>query len=273
MKLSERVAIVVGGGQTPGASIGNGRASAALYAREGAKVLVVDRYLEAAEETVADIIKEGGTARAWQTDATQDGEVAAMVQGCVDLWGRVDILHNNVGMSIAAGDAPLEDLTSENFDRVIALNLKTTVLATKYVIKIMREQESGVITNLSSLAATVDYPNVAYKAAKAGVNAFTQQTAIMYAPFGIRCNALVPGQINTPFAIESRVGKEGMTRQDVMDMFAAIVPLKKTLGTAWDIAKAAVFLASDDASFITGVILTVDGAQSLQVGGQGVRLR
>jgi NAD(P)-dependent dehydrogenase (short-subunit alcohol dehydrogenase family) len=270
-RFQDRVVLVVGAGQTPGVTIGNGKASALLYAREGGKVFAVDNRLEAAAQTAEDIVKEGGTAVAHQTDATDQEQVAAMVEACMKEWGRIDVLHNNVGVSIAAGDAPLTELDGDVFDRVMAINLKSQFLTLKYVIPVMREQLSGSIVNMSSLAAVVEYPNTAYKLAKAGVNAFTQQQAIMNAQYGIRVNAIMPGQVNTPMIVENRIGKDGMTREDVMAMFDSIVPLRGKMGSAWDIAKAAAFLASDDAGFITGVILTVDGGQGLHVGGQGLR--
>jgi NAD(P)-dependent dehydrogenase (short-subunit alcohol dehydrogenase family) len=216
-------------------------------------------------------VKEGGEAVAHEADGTVEEAVKAMVSSCMDKWGRVDILHNNVGASITAGDAPLTELSSEDYDRVMAVNLKCAFLTMKHVMPIMREQQSGSIVNISSLAAVIEYPNTAYKLAKAGINALTQQQAIMNARYGIRVNAIMPGQVETPMIIESRIGKDGMTRDDVREMFNSIVPLKRTMGSAWDIAKAAAFLASDDAAFITGVILPVDGGQGLQVGGQGLR--
>jgi NAD(P)-dependent dehydrogenase (short-subunit alcohol dehydrogenase family) len=271
VRFENRVAIVVGAGQTPGLTVGNGKASAMTYAREGARVFAVDREMSAAQKTADEIVEEGGEAVAWQADATNDEQMGEMVKACMDQWGRIDILHNNVGVSIAAGDAPLTEIDPETFDRVMTLNLKTTFLGMRHVIPIMREQRSGAIVNISSLAAVIEYPNTAYKLAKAGVNALTQQQAIMNAPYGIRINAIMPGQVNTPMIIESRIGRDGMTREDVMAMFDSIVPLRGKMGSAWDIAKAAAFLASDDAGFITGVILPVDGGQGLHVGGQGLR--
>lgn len=271
MRFDGKVVVVVGAGQTTGESIGNGRAAASLYAEEGAKVFAVDLREDAAEDTAAAITAAGHTAVAFRADATQEADVEAMVRSCLELWGRIDVLHNNVGVSIAGGDAPLTELDSDAFDRVVALNLKTAFLTCKHVVPVMREQGGGAIVNISSLAAVIDYPNIAYKTAKAGINALTTQTAVMNAAYGIRCNAIMPGQIDTPMAVENRVGRDGMSRDEVRAMFDSIVPLQRKMGTAWDVAKAAAFLASDDARFITGVLLPVDGGQSLQIGGQGLR--
>lgn len=272
MKLKGRVTVVVGAGQTPGPNLGTGRAAAMLYAREGCRVFAVDRSMAAAQETVDLIRAEGGEAEAFEADATNDGAVRAMVDACVNRWGRIDILHNNVGVSLGSGDGPLTEATSESFDRTIALNLKTAFLSSKHTVPVMRQQGGGVIINISSLAAIIECPNIVYKAAKAAVNALTTQTAIENAQYGIRANAIMPGQISTSMLIENRVGRGGTTREDVAAAFDAIVPLGRKMASAWEVAKAAVFLASDDASFITGALLPVDGGQGLQAGGQGMRM-
>jgi NAD(P)-dependent dehydrogenase (short-subunit alcohol dehydrogenase family) len=272
MKLQGKIAIVVGAGQTPGPNLGTGKAASLLYAKEGCRVFAVDRSLAAAQETVDAIRSDGGEAEPFAADATIEEDVRAMVEACVNLWGRIDILHNNVGASLGAGDGPLSEITSESFDRVIAVNLKTGFLTSKYAVAVMRKQESGVIINISSLAAVIECPNIVYKAAKAAVNALTTQTAIENAQYGIRVNAIMPGQISTSMLIENRVGRAGATREDVEAAFDAIVPLRRKMASAWEVAKAAVFLASDDASFITGALLPVDGGQGLQIGGQGLRI-
>ena len=266
MLLDNRVAVLVGGGQTPGETIGNGRATAIELAREGAKVWVADRHVESARETVAMIEGEGGVARAGFVDVGDEPSIARMIADCHGAWGCIDILHNNVGVSLAGGDAPVEDITADAFDRVASINLRGMVLACKHALPIMRAQRSGVIINISSMAAWGSYPYVAYKTSKAGVIALTEQLAYANARYGIRANVILPGLMNTPMAIESRVGLDGKSRDEVIAERDARVPLGRKMGTAWDIAHAAVWLASDKASFITGVALPVDGGASVRRG-------
>jgi NAD(P)-dependent dehydrogenase (short-subunit alcohol dehydrogenase family) len=265
MRLKDKVAIIVGGGQTPGETIGNGRATAMLFAREGAKVLVVDRDLASAEETVANIADEGGTAAAAAADVTDEASLEKMIAGCTEKWGRIDILHNNVGFSLAGGDAVIEDITVEAFDRVTAVNLRGMVMTCKHVLPIMRAQKSGVILSISSMAVLDSYPYVTYKTSKAGVVAMTEQLAYMNADHGIRANVILPGLMNTPMAVESRITDE-MSREDVIAARDAKVPLGKKMGSAWDVAYAALFLASDEAKFISGVTLPVDGGAAVRRG-------
>ncbi|HTW99143.1 MAG TPA: SDR family NAD(P)-dependent oxidoreductase, partial [Acidimicrobiales bacterium] len=265
-RLAGRVALVVGGGQTPGLTVGNGRAAAVVYAREGALVLVADLHVAAAEETVEQIAAFGGEAHAWQADVTDERAVAAMIEGCCSRHGRIDVLHNNVGAGLAAGDAAVGEITPEAFDRVIALNLRAATMCCKHALGPMRRQGSGVITNISSFAVLTNYPYVAYKTSKAGVVALTQHVAMQGARFGVRANVVLPGQINTPMAVDSRVGVLAPTREEVIMRRDAEVPLGARMGTAWDVAYACLFLASDEARFITGVSLVVDGGQSLKVG-------
>lgn len=265
-RLADKVAVVVGAGQTPGETVGNGRATALLFAREGARVLAVDRDLESAQETVDQITGEGGEAHAYRMDVTVPEDVPPMVRGCLQRWGRIDVLHNNVGISLAGGDAPIDDIEAEAFDRVTAVNLRGMVLTCKHVLPVMREQGGGAVINISSIATVINYPYVAYRTSKAGVVAFTEQLAISQAAFGIRANVILPGLMNTPMAIENRVGRNGATREQVVAERDSHIPLRRRMGSAWDVAHAALFLASDEASFITGAVLKVDGGQSLDVG-------
>jgi NAD(P)-dependent dehydrogenase (short-subunit alcohol dehydrogenase family) len=266
VRLSDKVALVMGGGQTKGQTIGNGRATAVLFAREGARVAVVDRDKDAAEETVEIIAKEGGEAWSQQGDVTDEAAVAGVVEECVRRWGRIDVLHNNVGVSIAGGDAPVTGITGEALDRILSINLKGMVFACKHVVPVMQAQRSGAITNISSNAVLIDYPYVGYKTSKSAVIALTEQLAITYAPDGIRANTILPGLMNTPMAIENRAARWGVPREEVVSMRDAEVPLRHKMGTAWDVAHAALYLASDEAGFVTGAVLTVDGGQSLQAG-------
>lgn len=159
-RLKDKTAIIVGAGQSPGPTpaIGNGRATALLFAREGAKVLAVDRHLESAQETVDLIEQEGGVAAAHAADVTIEDDMAGMVAACAERWGRVDILHNNVGISVEGGDAPVTDITTEAFDRIVQVNLRSMVYACKHALPVMREQRSGAIVNISSMAAISSYP-------------------------------------------------------------------------------------------------------------------
>ena len=263
-RLAGKVAIVMGAGQTPGDTIGNGRATAILFAREGAHVIAVDRRPDSAEETVAMIHDEDGEAEAVSADATREVEVAALVADCVRRHGRIDVLHNNVG--IGGGDAPPAQVTEEAWDRILAVNLKSVILPCKHVLPVMREQRTGVITNISSIAAVCATPAVAYKTSKAGINAYTQSLALGNAKYGIRANVIMPGLMETPMAIEGISRERGIPKEELIKQRHAAVPLGARMGTAWDVAWAAVFLASDEARFITGVMLPVDGGQSARVG-------
>ena len=266
LRLDRQSAIVVGGGQTPGQTIGNGRATAITYARAGARVLVADRDLDAAAATVAEITAEGGDAVPFRADVTDEADIAAMVADACDRWGRLDILHNNVGISVAGGDAEISKIEGEAFDRIMAINLKSMVLAIKHALPVMRGQQSGNIINISSTAAHEDYPWVTYKASKAAAKAMTEQVALQNAPHGIRVNCIQPGLMNTPMAVDARMDAWNMTREEVVAMRDAKVPLGGKMGTAWDVANAALFLVSDEARFITGVTLMVDGGAHCRIG-------
>jgi NAD(P)-dependent dehydrogenase (short-subunit alcohol dehydrogenase family) len=263
-RLANKAAIIMGAGQTPGTTIGNGRATAILFAREGAKVLCVDRDLDSARETAGMIAAEGGEAAAYEADVTVEESVQAAIAECVRRYGRIDILHNNVGVSLAGGDAPITEITAEAFDRVTDINLRGMVFACKYALPVMRGQGSGVIITISSMAAWTPYPYVAYKTSKAGVIALTEQVAALNARYGIRANCILPGLMNTPMAIEARVAALGRSREEIIAERDRQVPLGRKMGTGWDVAYAALFLASDEAQFITGVSLPVDGGASVR---------
>ena len=266
MRLEGKIAVIVGAGQTPGEGLGNGRATALRFAREGAKVLAIDRDLESAEQTAAMVRDEGGECLAFEADVTDEATLAAAVSFALDRWGRIDILHNNVGVSIAGGDGSPLEIREDAFDRICAINLRGTVMACKHALPVMRSQRSGSIINISSIAAWAGYPLVAYKATKAAMIAYTQQLAIQNAEFGIRANVILPGLMETPMAIENRVRAWGKTRAEVVAQRDAQVPLRGRMGTAWDVANAALFLASEEANFITGVALPVDGGALVRIG-------
>ncbi len=264
MRLKDKTAIIVGAGQTPGETIGNGRATALLFAREGARLLLVDRDLASAEETRSQIIAEGGDALCIQADVQSEADCKRYVRTALDAFDRVDILHNNVG--VGGGNDGILSLDEAGWDRVLSINLKGMFLSCRSVLPTMREQKSGVIINISSIAAVCSTNIVAYKASKAGVNALTLQIAVENAQFGIRANAIMPGLMNTPMAIEGISKSRGIPKEDLIRAREARVPLGRKMGTAWDVAYAALFLASDEAKFITGAILPVDGGQSARVG-------
>jgi NAD(P)-dependent dehydrogenase (short-subunit alcohol dehydrogenase family) len=259
MRLKDKVAIVVGAGQSPGEGMGNGRATVLRFAQEGASVMAVDNRLASAEETVAMVRQSGGECVGFEADVTREATLAAMVEAARTRWGRIDILHYNVGLSIAGGDAPLDRITEEAFDRISAINLRGAIMACKHVLPVMRAQRAGAIIMISSVAAWEQYPNVAYKATKAAMIAFTQQVAIQNAEFGVRANVILPGLMDTPMAVDTRARASGKSRAEVAAGRDARVPLRHKMGTAWDVANAALFLASDEANFITGVALPVDG--------------
>ena len=266
MRLQGRVALVVGAGQSPGETMGNGRATSLLFAREGAMVIAVDRDAVSAEETVAMIHGEGGQAMAVEADVKVEESLKVAVDKCLRQHGGIDILHNNVGISLAGGDAEITEITVEAFDHCVAVNLRGMVLACKHVLPSMRERGKGVITNISSLAAWSAYPLVAYKTTKSAVIALTEQLAIQNAKFGIRANVILPGLMDTPMAVDTRVRVLGKSREQIAADRGAKVPLGRKMGTGWDVAHAALFLASDDAGFITGAALPVDGGTSVSLG-------
>ncbi len=264
MRLEGKVAIVTGAGQTPGDTVGNGRATAIVFAREGARVLLVDRNHDSALETQARIKDEGGESSTFQADVSSDADCAALTRACIDTYGRIDVLHNNVG--IGGGDSGPVHLAEETWQRIFDVNLKSMFLTCKHVLPVMREQRSGSIINISSVAAIAATGMLAYKTSKAGVNALTQQVAMGNARYGIRANCIMPGLMNTPMAIEGISRARGISKEELIRARDAQVPLGGKMGTGWDIAHAALFLASDEARFITGVLLPVDGGQSARVG-------
>ncbi|PWI08931.1 3-oxoacyl-ACP reductase [Streptomyces sp. NWU339] len=265
-RVAGKVALVVGAGQTEGATVGNGRAAALLMAREGAAVVAVDRDAASAEKTAQEIIDEGGRAPTVRADVASEADIEA-VAACVDAYGRLDILHDNVGVAgAAAGDAPVTEIEPETFSGIVAVNLQGMVPTCKHALRIMREQGSGVITDIASNAVLIDYPNVAHRISKAGVLSLPPHVAAANASHGIRANAVLPGLMETPMAMEPRVRQSGASLEQVVAERDARVPLRHPGGTAWDVAHAPLFLASDEAAFNTGPPPVVDGGQSLLTG-------
>jgi len=259
-RLRDKVAIVVGAGQTPGETIGNGRATALVFAREGAKVLLVDRDGASAADTERAIDAEGGTAAVVEADVTRSDACRRMAEACVSTYGRIDILHNNVGIGSVGG--PVE-LAEDEWRRVLDVNLTAMFLTCKHVLPQMEAQGSGAIVNVSSMAAIrfARFPMLAYNASKGGVNALTRSIAMQYAPKGIRANAIMPGLIRTPMAIDDVVRRIGIDRERLVRGRDEAVPMKR-MGEAWDVAYAALYLASDEARYVTGAVLPVDGGLS-----------
>ncbi|MEQ8860050.1 MAG: SDR family NAD(P)-dependent oxidoreductase [Pseudomonadales bacterium] len=262
-RLAGKIAVVVGAGQTPGETTGNGRATAIRFAEEGAQVLLVDRDGASAEATLALCRERGGDGSVVAADVTREADCAALVKACVDRYGRLDVLHNNVG--IGAGDRGAASMTVEVWDRIFDTNVKAIMLVCKHALPQLRAQGGGVITNISSVAAVCAVGIVAYKASKAALNAYTHSLATGNARHGIRANVIMPGLMNTPMAIEGYVAA-GRDREELIHARDAQVPLGGKMGDAWDVANAALFLASDEARFITGVCLPVDGGQSARIG-------
>ena len=262
-RLSDKIAIVVGAGQTPGATIGNGRATAIRFAEEGAQVLLVDRNAESAEETLAAVRARGGDGSVCTADITGEADCRRLVETCTERYGRVDILHNNVG--IGTGDRGAASMTEAVWDRIFDTNVKAVMLVCKHALPVFRAQGHGVITNISSVAAVCAVGLVAYKSSKAALNAYTHALATGNARHNIRANVIMPGLMNTPMAIEGHVAA-GRERAALIAQRDKQVPLGGKMGDAWDVANAAVFLASDEARFITGVCLPVDGGQAARIG-------
>ena len=249
-RLADKVAIVTGAGSR-GPGLGNGKAASILFAREGARVLCVDAEAARAQETVDAIRSEGGTAAAWAADVTRTDDCRSMVSTALERWGRLDILHNNVGIESRKN---LLETTEEEWDRVMAVDLKSMLLATQAAAVPMIERGSGAVICVSSVAAMRGHGRTAYAAAKAGVIGFVRSVAAQLGPKGVRVNAIAPGMVWTPM-VES-LGPE------MREQRRRASPLG-TEGTGWDVGWAAVYLASDEARWVTGQTLVVDGGVTL----------
>lgn len=262
--------MIVGAGQTEGETIGNGRATAITFAREGANLLLVDRDPVSLAETARMISDDADVPESVRvveltTDIATDRGPDAVVAAALEAFGVIDILHNNVGIGL--GDAPPHRLSDEAFDRIMDVNLRALWRTCRAAVPTLRASEHGAIVNVSSLAAIASAGALtAYKISKAGVNALTQNLAITNARYGLRANAIMPGFIDTPMGVDAAARHVGADRSELAALRSAIVPMGRQ-GTAWDVANAARFLASDEAGFITGVVLAVDGGQSARVGG------
>ena len=269
-RLRGRVALVVGAGQTPGKRVGNGRATAILFAREGARVMLFDRDGEAARQTATEIAGEGGTAELLEGNVTSESDCVAAVAACRQRLQGLDIVHHNVG--VGDGDGWCESIDFAAWERIVKINAGGALLMAKAALPALREQGRGAITFVSSIAALVagsepmSNPPHAYKMSKAALDALTLSLAQAYAPHGVRVNAILPGLIDTPMGVDAVAAAFGVPRERYAARRADAVPLKGGMGSAWDVAAAALFLASDEARFITGALLPVDGGQSTRVG-------
>ena len=260
-RLAGKAAIVTGAGSI-GPGWGNGKATAALFAREGARVLCADINAAAAAETVAVIRGEGGEASAIACDVSDSGQVKAMVEACCDAFGSVDILHNNVGILGMGG--PVEH-SEEDWDRVYDVNVKSMFLTCKHALPVMERQGKGAIVNIASISGItwLGVPYLSYSTTKAAVIQMTRMIAYQYAPKQIRCNAILPGLMKTPM-VEKGLA-EFYAEGDVDEMIRirdSQCPMGH-MGDAWDVAYAALYLASDEAKYVTGAALVVDGGITL----------
>jgi NAD(P)-dependent dehydrogenase (short-subunit alcohol dehydrogenase family) len=256
-RLAGKVAIVTGAGSR-GEGIGNGRAAAVLFAREGAKVLLVDQGRAAADETLRMIRDEGGEAAVFIADVTRSEECRAMVEEAVRRWGRLDVLDNNVGIG---GRATVVDVDEKDWDHLMRVNVTSMMLTSKHAVPAMVQGGGGAIVNISSISALRPRGLTPYSVSKGAVIALTRAMAVDHAPQGIRVNCIAPGPVYTPM-----VYSDGMSAE-LRDRRRRASPLGIE-GSGWDIGQAALFLVSDEARYITGVVLPVDGGVTLTSAGR-----
>lgn len=256
-RLAGKVALVTGAGSV-GPGWGNGRAAAVLFAREGARVVAVDRDAAAADETARLIAEEQGQVLVVEADVTDLESVTAMAESAIKRFGRIDVLLNNVGGSLPGGP---EEMSVEEFRGQIDINLTSVFITTKVLLPSMAKQGGGAVVNVGSIGGLrhLGHDHVGYSAGKSALVQFTRQIAVRYASSKIRCNTVIPGMIDTPL-LEHRVSRQ-KGRADLATLrneAKTRVPLGRR-GDAWDVAHAALFLASDDAKYITGTEILVDG--------------
>lgn len=263
-RLRDKVALVVGAGSI-GPGWGNGKATAVVFAREGARVLCADVKDDAAQETVDIITGEGGEAKAIHADVRSHDDIRRMISACLDIYGRIDVLDYNVGYGRVGG---VVEMPEEVWDRTIAVNLTGCYLAMKHVIPIMEQQGGGSIVNISSIAGIryTGVPLCAYDATKAALIQLTRTTAVQYAPKHIRVNAVLPGLMKTPLvekSVDLSVASGGGNVAKMLEERDAQCPMGH-MGDAWDVAYACLYLASDEAKYVTGIELIVDGGITLK---------
>lgn len=263
-RFKNKVVLVSGAGSI-GPGIGNGKAAAILYAREGGRVLVADINPDAAEETAEIIRSEGGDCSTAAVDVTSEESVASLFAVLLERYGRIDVLHNNVGVS---RPAPTVDVTVAEWDYIFALNLRSMFLTCRAALPMMVAQRSGAIVNISSISSMrwLGAPMASYDASKAGVTQFTRTIALEHAAHGVRANVVTPGLMDTPTIVAPYAAIAGADKlEEVKRKRHEAVPMGR-MGDAWDIAHAALFLASDHARYITGQDLIVDGGITRAVG-------
>ena len=245
-RLEGKVAIVTGAGSS-GPGIGNGKAAAVLFAREGAKVLLADQVLARAEETLELILQEGGQASAFEANVIKAEDCRRMVEAAVERYGRLDVLDNNVGISRRG---TVVEVQEEDWDFVMAVNVKSIVLSSKYAIPKMMETGGGSIINISSIAGLRAHSSTPYTASKAAVIGLTMSMAADHGPDGIRVNCIAPGLIFSPM-VAPRMD------DDLREIRKSASPLR-TEGDSWDVGYAALYLASDESRWVNGITLPVD---------------
>jgi len=260
-RLANKVALVIGAGSI-GPGWGNGKATAVAYGREGATVICVDKNAEAAAETAELLKAEGAQVLALNADVCNEDDVRRIVATSMDAYGRIDVLHNNVGLALLGGPV---DISLQDWERSLDLNIGYMFLTVRHVLPVMQRQKSGAIINISSIASIrwLGTAYIGYSAAKAAVNQLTQAIALQYAAQGIRANAILPGMMDTPIA---RIAlKDDAASEEALVARRHATSPTGAMGDAWDIAWASVFLASDEARYINGVLLPVDGGMTCKV--------
>lgn len=277
-RLDGRVAVIFGGGQIPGETVGNGRASAQLLAEHGAAIVAADIDLAGAEETLERVREIGGEGLALRCDVLCEDDIVNVMDATVERFGGFDIVYNNVGVS--PGDGPVAQLELETWDFIMNANVRSMMLATKHAAPHLAERGGGVIINMSSMMSIAadaavysegvadgqEPGSLAYRVSKTAVNSLTESTALSLAPHNIRVNAILPGLMDTPSGIETLAADRSIDRDVLRAERDAKVPLGRRQGTSQDVANAVLFLVSDEARFITGALLPVDGGQLLRIG-------
>jgi NAD(P)-dependent dehydrogenase (short-subunit alcohol dehydrogenase family) len=261
-RVDGKIAIVTGAGSV-GEGVGNGKAAALVYSREGAKVVLSDLNLRSAQETQDIINNEGGDCITIQADVSNSQDCLNLVSKTIEHYGRIDILHNNVGIEIPGG---IQEISENDWDKTMAVNLKSVFLMCKYALPHMKQQGYGSIVNISSINGIRTLPALSgpYGASKAGMIALTREIAVEYAGNGIRANCILPGMMNTPFVKAALTEAWGGDIQEMINVRDAMCPTGKQ-GESWDVAYAALFLASDESKYVTGTTLVVDGALTSSV--------